>query len=174
MESHAYSPWKPTSKNDLINILRKCPLCFKSTSYGDFIVYFHDLLSLPSKKLVSHKIANIIVNAHYHWFLITIFWRQKCLVVSDSQQSVSTNENVMKYITQFSQKHMLKPFFFSVNYQLLHHHTCGPVSVALLAIINSTSSLLKFTKLRKRFSKNSTGQNEKYLLKLLKNHFKLH
>ena len=171
MESRTNSTWKPTTKTDLIKILRNCNQCYESNHHGKFIIAFNELNSLNSKQLKKNKITNIIVNAHHHWFLLSIFWRQNFLIISDSLNTISTDSNVMKYINEFCQKHKLKPLFFSTNYQLLSSSNCGQLSCALMAVINTRKSLIKLFKFRKTLLNNSVEKNEQYLLSLLKKHF---
>ena len=171
MEPRANSTCNPTSKTDLINILQKCPRCFKSTYNGEFIIPLTDLLYLPKKKLRDNKITNIIINFQSHWCLIAIFWRQRSLILCDSLNTISNNTKVMKYISEFSQKHNLKTFNFSANFQTLTSSKCGQLCLALITILNKNISLVKFCKFRETLLKNSVGKNETYLLTLLKNHF---
>ena len=138
MEPRANSTWNPTSKTDLINILQKCPRCFKSTYNGEFIIPLTDLLYLPKKKLRDNKITNIIINFQSHWCLIAIFWRQRSLILCDSLNTISNNTKVMKYISEFSQKHNLKTFNFSANFQTLTSSKCGQLCLALITILNKS------------------------------------
>ena len=171
MEPHENMTWNPTSKADLINILQKCPRCFKSTYNGEFIIPLNEILSLPIKKLRENRITNIIINFQSHWCLIAIFWRQRSLVLCDSLNTISNNTRVMKHISEFSQKHHLKTFNFSANFQALTSSKCGQLCLALITILNTKKSLVKFCKFRNSLLNNSVGRNETYLLKLLKNHF---
>ena len=174
MESQSNLTWRPTSKTDLINILRNCPKCFHSTYDGELIIPLNEILSLPKKKLKKHKITNIIINFNSHWCLAGIFWRQHSLVLCDPLNTFSTNANAMTYINQFSQKHNLKLFFFSATFQLLTSSNCGQLCLALMAVLNTKGSLISFCRFRKRLLKHSIRSNETYLLQLLKNHFKLY
>ena len=174
MEPHAYPTWNPTSKTDLINILQNCTKCLQSTYNGEFIIPLTEILSLPRKKLRKSRITNLIINFQSHWCLIAIFWRQNSLILCDPLNTISNNANVLRYISQFSQKHNLKTFFFAVGFQILTSSNCGQLCLALIAVINTKASLLKFCKFRNTLLKNSIRKNETYLLTLLKNHFKLY
>ena len=174
LDQHENPTWNPTSKGDLINILRNCPRCFKSTYNGEFIIPLKEILSLPNKKLRENKITNIVINFQSHWCLVSIFWRQRSLILCDSLNTISNITWVMKYISEFSQKHKLKTFNFSATFQTLTSSNCGQLCLALIAIVNTKASLVKFCKFRKTLLKNSVEKNETCLLTLLKNHFKLY
>ena len=167
-----------TSKDDLLDIISKCPKCLNSTGNGTFIMSYDQLCTIRlTEKYANQKVINFIINSSKsdgvigHWANIVIFNR-KMLFFLDGLNEMKNNPEIMNCIYTFSEKNNLKLYQFNVRYQSKRSKKCG--FLACFIVHKSTQSTVsKFLNLRKLLVQNSIKTNEQSMLNSVKKTFKI-
>ena len=165
-----------TTKENLLQILSKCPKCLQSMLNGHLIISIEELSSLKLKNYPKQKKFNLIINTKNdgttgHWFNLIIF-NKKHIFLCDGLNEVYSNTYVMGKIHNFTINNNLILHNFKVKYQSKTSKKCGFLALFQVYKTN-TVTFSEFLKFRKMLLRNSVTTNEKLMLKQMKSHFKL-
>ena len=166
-----------TSDSDLIELLKECPKCFKTSLNGKLIMFHEDIQSLNVKHLRHQKLC-IIINSEKgdeklgHWVALLISKLPSNLVTyMDSLNMLkNTKPAVHSNIIDFCKLNNLNVIDRSFKWQRLNQNSCGYYSLYILAkfVHLSHNAFEHFLDALKR---NPNSRNEYHIFKFVVKHF---
>ena len=167
-----------TSTKDLRNIISNCNKCQKITLNGRLIMPHSKLLKLDLKQFKRKNKYCIITNTKLqgegigHWFLIFINKHTNQAFLLNGLSTVNFDKKIKDNIKLFCKKNNLQLIDLSFPFQSKNSFKCGQLACFMVFKAHSLN-IKKFLAFRKMMLNNGDKTNEQYMMKGMKNHFKL-